>query len=92
MTDGMRDGSTVPGFLMSEFPEQAADSARFHIVPAPMECTVSYGRGTSAGPAAILRASQQLEAYDGGSCPGAAGIHTAAVPDFGGNGQRCRAP
>jgi len=64
-------------FLSSEFPPAPASNARFHILPAPMECGVSYGRGTANGPAAILEASQQLEAFDGHSSPGGAGIYTA---------------
>jgi agmatinase len=34
------------------------------IVPFGLEASVSYGAGTAAGPAAILKASQQLELYD----------------------------
>jgi agmatinase len=33
-------------------------------VPFGLEASVSYGAGTAAGPAAILKASQQLELYD----------------------------
>ena len=39
-------------------------SARAVILPFGLEASVSYGSGTAAGPAAILRASQQLELYD----------------------------
>ena len=39
-------------------------TARVAVLPVPFERTVSYGRGTSAGPAAILRASQAMELYD----------------------------
>lgn len=39
-------------------------SARAVIVPFGLEASVSYGPGTAAGPAAILKASQQLELYD----------------------------
>ncbi|HEU0159715.1 MAG TPA: agmatinase [Hyphomicrobiaceae bacterium] len=39
-------------------------SARAVIVPFGLEASVSYGTGTAAGPAAILKASQQLELYD----------------------------
>ena len=60
-------------FLSSEFPPAAADAARFHIIPAPMELSVSYGHGAANGPAAILEASQQLEAFDAAEL----GIHTA---------------
>lgn len=34
------------------------------ILPIPFEATVSYGRGAAGGPAAIIRASQQVELYD----------------------------
>jgi agmatinase len=39
-------------------------SARAVVVPFGLEASVSYGSGTAAGPAAILKASQQLELYD----------------------------
>ena len=39
-------------------------AARAVVVPFGLEASVSYGGGTAAGPAAILRASQQLELYD----------------------------
>ena len=39
-------------------------AARAVIIPFGLEATVSYGRGTAAGPAAIIAASQQLELYD----------------------------
>jgi agmatinase len=50
------------GFL----PDALADYAKAPIVvlPVPLERTVSWGRGTSGGPAAILRASQALELWD----------------------------
>lgn len=34
------------------------------ILPVPFERTTSYGKGTSGGPAAILRASQSMELWD----------------------------
>ncbi|HEX2252105.1 MAG TPA: agmatinase [Thermoanaerobaculia bacterium] len=40
------------------------DRARAVVLPVPFERTVSYGHGTAAGPAAILRASQSMELYD----------------------------
>ena len=40
------------------------DEARAAIIPVPLESTVSYGRGTSLGPAAIMQASSQIEFYD----------------------------
>ncbi|MCX7846570.1 MAG: agmatinase [bacterium] len=65
-------------FLASEFPPAPPHTARFHVIPAPLEKTTSYAKGTAHGPAAILAASQQLEAFNGRSCPGTYGIHTAA--------------
>jgi agmatinase len=41
-----------------------------------MEKSVSYGGGTAAGPRAILEASLQLEAFDGRTVPGQAGMYT----------------
>jgi agmatinase len=40
------------------------ESARAVVIPFGLEASVSYGGGTSTGPAAILAASQQLELYD----------------------------
>ena len=34
------------------------------LLPVPVEETVSYGRGTAGGPAAILAASRQVETFD----------------------------
>lgn len=39
-------------------------NAKYVIIPVPMELSVSYGKGTSMGPKAILDASIQLEEYD----------------------------
>lgn len=65
-----------PPFLASEYPATAPEKAGFHIIPVPLERTVSYGAGTCNGPAAILEASQQLEAWDGISAPGELGFYT----------------
>ena len=65
-------------FLNSELSieEKNKDKAKFHIVPVPLEKTVSYGKGTSKGPQAIIRASNELERYTGKSLPCIHGIHT----------------
>ncbi|MGJ8655946.1 MAG: agmatinase [Akkermansiaceae bacterium] len=63
-------------FLSSEYPQSSPSDALFHILPVPLEQTVSYGSGTAHGPAAIIEASYQLEAFDGTSYPGEQGIHT----------------
>ena len=66
----------TPSFLASGYPNTPADQAYFHVIPVPMETTVSYGRGTAKGPRAILEASGQLEDFDGRGCPGDLGMHT----------------
>ena len=63
-------------FLASEFKPASAKAAAFHVIPAPMELSVSYGHGARQGPQAILRASQQLEACDGERHASTANIHT----------------
>src|SRR5437763_3044931 len=40
------------------------DSARVVLVPVPFDATTRYGGGTSQGPAAILRASKQVDLWD----------------------------
>ena len=74
----MKKGA-VPSFLASGYPNAPAGRAFFHVVPVPMETSVSYGGGTARGPAAILEASQQLENLDRTGCPGDLGIHTQAA-------------
>jgi len=72
----------APDFLASELGEKKSpDSALFHVIPVPLERSVSYGSGTHGGPTAILEASQQLEAWDGRSTPLELGIHTTDFMD-----------
>lgn len=66
--------------------EVAYDEAQVAVFPVPYEATVSYGRGTSRGPAAILEASRQIESFDGQAAgePADCGIWTdppLAIPD-----------
>ncbi|SLM31777.1 Agmatinase [Desulfamplus magnetovallimortis] len=72
-------------FLASEVTENRKEHSLFHVIPVPMERSVSYGRGTDQGPFAILEASQQLEAWDGFSIPLDMGIHTVECVDCTGN-------
>ena len=72
---------TTPSFLELDVPPAPPEQARFEIIPVPMEHTVSYGRGTASGPARLLEASLQLEAYDGESVPAYAGIYTGPAVD-----------
>jgi len=55
--------------------------ALFHVIPAPMEQSVSYGAGTARGPAAIIAASRQLELLTDYGIPAGHGIYTAAAVD-----------
>ena len=68
-------------FLASERPDLPPSQCRFHVIPAPMEQSVSYGSGTALGPQAILNASYQLEAWNGTSEPVRQGIHTTPPID-----------
>lgn len=66
----------------SDDPELDPSQAEVHLLPVPLEATVSYGGGTNRGPHAILEASYQLENYDREfDCePGQEyGIHTLAA-------------
>ena len=77
----------VQRFLGSELPFRPAEECRYHIISVPYEDNVSYGGGTSRGPAAILEASDQLEAWDGESVPGDDGIFTGPVVDCTGSAE-----
>lgn len=69
-------------FLDSEFPNSEAHNAVFHVIPFPLEETVSYMGGTSQGPAALIDASSQLEQLvEGFGNPGKLGIHTTQAID-----------
>ena len=61
----------------------AFENSRVLIWPVPFEKTVSYGRGTSQGPAAIIDASRYMETYDEevGGETAAIGIHTLPAVD-----------
>ena len=70
-------------FLDSELSEKERNkiNAKFHILPVPLEKTVSSGTGTSKGPEAILAASNELERYTGKSEPCLDGIYTYPIID-----------
>jgi len=70
-----------PPFHGEDLPPRPPEEAAFHVIPVPWEATVSYGGGARLGPAAILRASLQLEAYLDGGIPGEGGIYTAPPVD-----------
>ncbi|MEE8104047.1 MAG: agmatinase [Planctomycetota bacterium] len=52
-----------PPFGGDDLP-RSGDDARFVILPVPYEGTVTYRKGTAAGPRAILAASSQIELFD----------------------------
>lgn len=73
----------TPAFLEGELSPAETDpaTARFRVIPVPLERTVSYGGGTGGGPAAILAASVELERLWRGAEPCAAGIATESPVD-----------
>ena len=69
-------------FLNSELSiSERSPDARFHVVPMPLEKTVSYGSGTVDGPAALIAASDQLERLWRGFEPCESGICTTPPID-----------
>lgn len=70
--------SHYPFFIGSENPGETPEKCLFHVLPVPWESSVSYGGGTAAGPSAILKASWQLERFDGVDEPASHGIWTHA--------------
>lgn len=78
MTNSNND---YPIFLGSEITQPKPEDALFHVIPVPFEASVSYGGGTAQGPSAILKASWQLEEWDGKSKPCELGIYTHDVVD-----------
>ncbi len=79
------DANEEARFLASELAPCGPDSALFHILPVPLEASISYGGGTANGPRAILEASDQLELWDGESVPADLGIYTWPVMDCSGD-------
>jgi agmatinase len=69
-------------FGLLEAKASGYETSRVVILPVPFERTTSYGKGTMAGPAAILRASQAMELWDEelGGEPHVQGI--ATLPPF----------
>lgn len=70
-------------FLEGELSDAERDpaTARFRVIPVPLERTVSYGGGTEGGPEAILEASVELERLYRDAEPCAAGIVTEEAVD-----------
>jgi agmatinase len=60
----------------------AYETSRVAVLPVPFERTTSYGKGTTGGPAAILRASQSMELYDEELDGEPSGLGIATLPPF----------
>src|SRR6266704_4820683 len=60
------------------------DKAKITIIPAPLEYSVCYMKGTEHGPQAILDASSQMELYDEelDCCPIEVGVYTLPALDY----------
>ncbi len=59
--------------------EKSFNFSKFHIIPIPLEKTVSYGTGTSKAPEIIINASNQLERNHNSPCD--FGIYTHDLID-----------
>lgn len=55
--------AAAPGSGIFGLPHSAAEAA-VHVLPVPFDATTSYRKGAARGPAAVLRASRQIDLYD----------------------------
>ena len=76
--------SPVTSFGAPDAPYCDSFTARVTIIPAPLEYSVCYMKGTEHGPQAILDASSQMELYDEelDCCPIEVGVYTRPVLDY----------
>lgn len=76
--------SFVTQFGAPDAPYCDPETARVTIIPAPMEYSVCYMKGTERGPQAILDASSQMELYDEELdwCPIEVGVFTRPALDY----------
>ncbi len=76
--------SHVTQFGAPDAPYCDPDTARVTIIPAPLEYSVCYMKGTEHGPQAILDASSQMELYDEelDSCPIEIGVYTHPILNY----------
>ena len=73
-------------FGLVDEPGCSIDRAKITIIPAPLEYSVCYMKGTEQGPQAILDASTQMELYDEelDCCPIDIGVYTRPALDYSG--------
>lgn len=57
------DAAAEPGSGVFGLPH-GPEEARTHVIPVPFDATASYRKGAARGPAAILRASRQVDLFD----------------------------
>ena len=78
--------SRVTQFGAPDAPYCDPQTARVTIIPAPLEYSVCYMKGTEHGPQAILDASSQMELYDEelDCCPIEVGVYTRPALDYSG--------
>ncbi len=76
----------VTQFGAPDAPYCNSTTARVTIIPAPLEYSVCYMKGTEYGPQAILNASSQMELYDEELdwCPIEIGVYTRPPLDYSG--------
>ncbi|GAC1306995.1 MAG: agmatinase [Ktedonobacteraceae bacterium] len=74
----------VTQFGAPDAPYCDPSTARVIIIPAPLEYSVCYMKGTEHGPQAILDASSQMELYDEelDCCPIEMGVYTRPALDY----------
>ncbi len=79
-------GSLVTQFGAPDAPYCDPQTARVTIIPAPLEYSVCYMKGTERGPQAILDASSQMELYDEelDCCPIEVGVYTRPALNYSG--------
>ncbi len=76
--------SHVTQFGAPDAPYCDPDTAQVTIIPAPLEYSVCYMKGTEHGPQAILDASSQMELYDEelDFCPIEIGVYTYPILNY----------
>ena len=76
--------SPVTQYGAPDAPYCEPSTARVTIIPAPLEYSLCYMKGTENGPQAILDASSQMELYDEelDCCPIEVGIYTRPALDY----------
>ena len=78
------ENTEITQFGAPDAPYCNPDTALYTIVPAPLEYSVCYMKGTERGPQAILDASSQMELYDEelDTCPIEVGVYTRPALDY----------